>query len=277
MFPNIEWLYPALILLGVAVCVFVVLPLLAKKYGMDKKTIDFYSIVALAAVAAGLGGAFFFQFIYDLFKFDFKLPEGYFPAMTFYGGLIVGGIVFILIHIFVTKKKPEAKSQFWIILRVAAPCVLVAHGFGRLGCFFNGCCYGIETNSFLGMNFPGHEHNILPTQLIEAFFLFALFALLFLPVFFKKPNFFFTDKSAIIYLFGYGVFRFVLEFFRGDADARAVTLALSPSQIVSIFMVALGAYLLVLDIKKGFFKGYTPPGSPAAPPAAPPAEAPAES
>ena len=57
-----------------------------------------------------------------------------------------------------------------------APCsITVAHGFGRVGCFFAGCCYGIETGTKLDMAFPiwnsnwevvGHEYQ-LPTQFYD--------------------------------------------------------------------------------------------------------------
>ncbi|WP_337960970.1 prolipoprotein diacylglyceryl transferase family protein [Caloramator sp. mosi_1] len=43
---------------------------------------------------------------------------------------------------------------------VAAPAIAVAQGFGRIGCFAAGCCYGKETTSALGVvfkNSPLHQ------------------------------------------------------------------------------------------------------------------------
>ena len=94
------------------------------------------------------------------------------------------------------------------ILIIAPACITLAHGLGRVGCFLAGCCYGKETTSILGVTFPkgstayflyGPNHNVLPTQLFEAIFLFILFIILF---FMKKNQF-------ITYLFSYGIFRFL--------------------------------------------------------------------
>ena len=249
---------------GAILCIFVVLPAVMKRYRMSKKANDFYSTLGLIAIAAGFGGAYLFQFFYDLVEYGFKLPSNYGgPGVTFLGGLITGAATFIVGTLIA---KPDVKADFWIILRAFAPCVCIAHAFGRIGCFGAGCCYGMETDSWLGMKFPGHTHKILPTQLFEAIFLFALFAICFL----------YTDKSMIIYLFSYGIFRFVLEFFRGDAragDTSDFAGSLSPSQIICILLVATGIVLLVLDITKGIFKRYVPPKPPETPSEAPDLEA----
>ncbi len=249
-------------LVGVAACVFWVLPGVTRRYDMSKKSDYFYTILTLIAIAAGMGGAILFQFIYDLFEYGFRLPSGYAPGMTFLGGLITGAAAFIIGARFVAK--PDIRNDFWIILRAFAPCVCIAHAFGRIGCLFGGCCYGVEMHGFPGIWFPigsnasnhlAHglaEVCVLPTQLFEAVFLFILFFICYN----KK----FTDKSMIIYLFSYGVFRFVIEFFRGDPRGEIFwQTALSPSQVISLGMIALGAVLLVLVYKKGFFKKYTPP------------------
>ena len=54
----------------------------------------------------------------------------------------------------------------------------IIHGFGRLGCFFAGCCYGLPTKSFIGITFTDAksqakplETPLHPTQLYEAFFI----------------------------------------------------------------------------------------------------------
>lgn len=271
MFPDqSDWLYIACIMVGVVVCIFFVLPAVLKRYGGDKKTEYYFSIWAIISIAAGFGGAILFYLIYDLFKYNFKLPAGYSPGMTFLGGLIVGVAAFLLLVKLWGKKHPDVKSKVWIIFRAVAPCVLIAHAFGRIGCFCAGCCYGQEISGFPGIVFPagsepasalngGEAVKVIPTQLIEAIFLFALFAL----CFHKK----FTDKSAIIYLFGYGIFRFVIEFFRADPRGAFLFGALSPSQVICIGMLIIGAGLLYLDIKKGIFKKHVPPEQPQAPPA----------
>ena len=245
-----EWLYEGFFVIGIAACVFFVLPRIMKRYDMSKKANDFYTILTLIAIAAGIGGAILFQLIYDLFEYGFKLPSGYSPGMTFLGGLIVGAAAFLIGTRFVAK--PEVRKEFWIILRCIAPCVCIAHAFGRIGCLFGGCCYGIEMDGFPGIWFPAGSNAanhlnggaavcVLPTQLFEAVFLFILFYVCYR----------FNEKSLITYLISYGVFRFIIEFFRADHRGELLwQTALSPSQVLSIGMVILGVVLLILDIKK---------------------------
>ena len=122
----------------------------------------------------------------------------------------------------------------------------MAHGFGRVGCFCGGCCYGKETESIFVVQFPHLENPVYPTQLYEAAFEFVLFALMM--IFYKKWRTHFLE----IYCFSYGVFRFALEFLRGD-NRGSVGFFLSPSQVMSILLI-LGGVLLVLYNKNLIFK-----------------------
>jgi phosphatidylglycerol:prolipoprotein diacylglycerol transferase len=126
------------------------------------------------------------------------------------------------------------------ILSLAPCCITVAHAFGRIGCFFAGCCYGKPTDSFLGVQFPKLPVPVHPTQLYEAaflFFLFGSFSYLLL-----RRNF---RHNLSLYLISYGVFRFAMEFLRNDHRGALVS-GLSPSQFWSILMVVLGAALVPL-------------------------------
>lgn len=99
----------------------------------------------------------------------------------------------------------------------------VFHFFGRIGCFFGGCChgrlcsFGIKYgNVYAGTGFPTYFINrkIFPVQIAEAFaiLLFTLAA------FFIFKNQFRDGTAFLFYLTSYSVFRFAIEFARGDAD-----------------------------------------------------------
>jgi phosphatidylglycerol:prolipoprotein diacylglycerol transferase len=134
--------------------------------------------------------------------------------------------------------------------------VVLAHAFGRIGCFFAGCCYGIPTDSYLGVIFPhGHAHEafpnqlIYPTQLFESAFLFLLFFLLTNIKAFKK-------QETVVYLIGYGVWRIFIEFFRGDNRGSIFAFIYteynafpSPSQYLSLVMIIIGIFLLTRQKK----------------------------
>jgi phosphatidylglycerol:prolipoprotein diacylglycerol transferase len=120
----------------------------------------------------------------------------------------------------------------------------LAHGFGRIGCFFYGCCYGLPTQSFLGIKFPLDSPagswgvKVIPTQIISAVFLFILFIFLFkIRSKAKGPG-----KLTGYYLLIYGVFRFIIEFFRGDP--RGFFFIFSTSQWLSLLLIFLAFTIL---------------------------------
>ncbi|MBR6412607.1 MAG: prolipoprotein diacylglyceryl transferase [Alphaproteobacteria bacterium] len=71
----------------------------------------------------------------------------------------------------------------------------IAVGFGKIGCYFNGCCSG---------------HFIIPIQLLESGFQFLMAGILYL--FYKKTNR--IDLLFPIYLLSYLIMRFIIEFIR---------------------------------------------------------------
>lgn len=231
---GIYW-YGVMIALGILAC-FVVLFLFAKYKKVDEKFTDFCFYNAIFAIAAGLGGAALLQAIYNYIQnpeAGFNFGEG----LTFIGGLI-GGVGFFLIVYFIVRRK--FNDTLLKVMPIVGSCVTVAHGFGRIGCFIAGCCYGKPTCSDYGCYFDTLER-VHPTQLYEAVFLFVLFAVLTFLAF--KYEF---QYNMGIYLIAYGIFRFVNEFFRGDDRGQFVK-GVSPSQFWSIIMVLLGiGYILAI-------------------------------
>ena len=90
------------------------------------------------------------------------------------------------------------------------PYVALVQGFGRLGCFLNGCCGGKECHLPWAVHFPGHEEATHPTQLYEAAFDFALFAYLW--SLFGRAGV--TGRQTALYFIAYAVGRFCIEFWR---------------------------------------------------------------
>lgn len=246
MYPNLFGIdgfsMVAMIILGVIAAATIFFIYLAKN-GVEKKSFLDLSIVILATVGVGIVFAILFENLYEAIKTSIN---GGVPSwtwgMTFYGGLIGGVITFILMYRFYYLR--HNPPIFKKILVIAPACVAIGHGFGRIGCFLSGCCYGITTGTSLDMYFPGRGMH-LPTQLIEMTFLFILGALL-LVFAFKH----YTNYTAVIYLFAYGIFRFVIEFFRGDE--RGQLAGLSPSQYWCILLVV-GAGLLIYVYRKKVF------------------------
>ena len=202
---------------------------------------------AVAAIVFGYFSAVLFQAVYDIKKngaFVINLQTG----ATFYGGLIGGAGMFLLIYFIAGKKifpQKEHITHFFDVADAAACSITVAHAFGRLGCLMAGCCYGSETNAWYGIKMLEHGEWVkrVPTQLFEAIFLALIFLYLFARI---------KDKQSYclqIYMILYGFWRFILEFIRDDYRGSTVIELVTPSQLTAIIMV-LGGILLIIIQKK---------------------------
>ena len=163
-------------------------------------------------------------------------------GLMFYGGLILAIAVFFTWCLF--KKESTLK-----VADVLCAVIPLGHAFGRLGCFFYGCCYGKDSHAWCAVVFPkgspswsehGHRMvSVLPTQLFEAAALAALFVVT-LSLYRKKL------ASGIVmgaYLAGYALIRFGIEYLRGDPRAQVGIFSIS--QTISLVMFALGVTLIV--------------------------------
>lgn len=236
MLPNIGFLdsYSIMIVLGIILC-FLFVEIYFRKNKEDKNIISIIELTGIISILSGLIFAILFQNLYDFIENPNNFTWS--VKMTFYGGLFGGAVTFILIYFLILKRKYK---PFLLKLLIIAPSsITIAHGLGRIGCFLAGCCYGKITSSPLGVHFPGIEGNVYPTNLYEALFLIILsMILLFLAI--KKQ----TILTVPIYLISYGVFRFFIEFLRGD-DRGSIYISLSPSQFWSIILVAFGIGLII--------------------------------
>lgn len=160
-----------------------------------------------------------------------------------YGG-IIGGIFIAYIWCKVRK------LSFWEYFDVVLPSVAVAQGFGRIGCFLAGCCYGRETDSAFGIMFSNSQFapngvKLIPTQLISSAGMFLIAGFLFWYA--RKPRK--VGSVGALYLILYSIGRFLIEFLRNDH--RGTVGALSTSQFISIFMAIIGVVIFVLVVKAG--------------------------
>ncbi len=164
-------------------------------------------------------------------------------GMSFHGGLI-GVIVVLLIF---------ARSRGRKLLEVGdfiAPLIPLGLAAGRLGNFINGELWGRPTTLPWGMVFPQTHDNIArhPSQLYEMGLEgFALFALVWW--FARKPRP--VGQVSAVFLMGYGLFRFLVEFTR-EPDYFLGLLAggLSMGQLLSLPMILIGAVIFYLSARK---------------------------
>ena len=147
-------------------------------------------------------------------------------GLMFYGGFMLSFVIFF-VWCFVKKERPLGLAD---LLCAVVP---LGHAFGRIGCFFYGCCYGRDSDAWCAVKFPvgspcWFEHgrtvvSVLPTQLFEASALLCLFGALIWAWFRLRggeaKRGFGDGLITGLYLIGYAVIRFGIEYLRGDPRA----------------------------------------------------------
>ena len=239
-------LYLICFLVGIIAClVFTILAM--KKTGYSSTARDTIIMIGIFAIIIGLLSASLFQAIYNL-----AAGKGFtFEGMTFIGGLIGGVISFVgiyFLYVYAINPRLKEKSFFkadmnkgiWYLLRIAPISITIAHGFGRIGCLFAGCCHGKITDEWYGIWNAEVGAKTVPIPLYEAIFLFVLSALMIVLLF--RLDF---KYNMTLYLISYGIWRFVIEYFRADYRGDFIP-GLSPSQFWSIVMVIGGIIIFFL-------------------------------
>lgn len=246
-------LYDILLAVGV-IAAFFCCDAMTQKRGFSVALQKLVIVGILVCVVLGYGFAVLFQAVYNFFDTGvFELAEN--TGATFYGGLIGGAGAYLLVwfvggRLFLKDKNAgEEKRRFKDMLDIAACCVPLAHGIGRLGCFFAGCCHGAETDAWYGVEMLTESgwRRVVPIQLFEAVFLITLAIILF-GLFFTKPQ---KLPLMPVYCSGYGVWRFLIEYARADDRGATVISAVTPSQLIAILMILFGVcYLAIFFFNK---------------------------
>lgn len=184
-----------------------------------------------------IGYVLFYQFDYFIQDplYLFRVWEG---GMSFHGGLI--GVIVAMI---ITSKLQQ--RLFWQTADFMAPLIPFGLGMGRIGNFINDELWGRVTDVPWAVLFPsGGYLPRHPSQLYEAL-LEGLVLFLILNWFIKKPRP--IGATAGLFLFFYGLFRFIVEFFR-EPDAQLGLYFgqhISMGQILSTPMILLGAIIII--------------------------------
>lgn len=213
----------------------------AKKQGMNPDIL--YGIFWCAIFGGALGSKILYYTvnIQEVIK-DPSILLNFQNGWVVYGG-IIGGVLTSWGYI------RFKKEDFVRYLDLVLPAVALAQGFGRIGCFFAGCCYGRETDSALGItywqsDFAPNGVKLVPTQIYSSIGDFAM-AFLLMAYAKKKPA---KGRVAAGYCIMYSIGRFIIEMFRNDY--RGEYGPFSTSQLISIFILAIGIGMYVWAGKK---------------------------
>ena len=160
---------------------------------------------------------------------------------TFFGGLIgatLGGFLYL-------RRFPDL--DFWRVADSAAPAIALGQAIGRVGCFSAGCDYGTPSRLPWAVTFTDEYAaanvgvplgiTLHPAQLYESLGTLMLFLLL-LWLHRRRGL---PGTVIFAYFIGYGLLRFVNEFFRGDQLRDFVGELLSLNQMIALVLILLAA------------------------------------
>ncbi len=243
--------YGLMIVIGFLICTYLATRE-ARRRGLPEFVYDLGLVMLFSGI---LGGRLFYYIQYYRAEFSDRPLWAFFEiwkgGLVFYGGALggfLGGLIYLR-----RRRLPLGEC-----LQVTAPFVPIGMGFGRLGCFMNGCCFGKVCSSDFALKlvFPKmNKHGALsgafeeqlrtglilesdaaplpvyPVQLYEAAYDFLLFALLLWYIRGPSPR---RGAYPLLFIL-YGVGRFFLEFLRAD-NAR-ILLGLTISQLFSLGLI----------------------------------------
>ncbi len=264
------------IFIGIGFLLSFLLLLRIRKYA-DLTTDQVYNISMIALFAGVIGARLFYvvQF-WDQFRGRgllaiLNVHEG---GLVFYGGFILAFTAECIYakwpsvrRMLGLKEKepadgaePRKNISLLALLDVLGPAMALAHAFGRVSCFMQGCCFGKPApNGFpLAVTFPAKSlpaarypslltdgsAPVYPVQLFESAGNVLMCVVLLLLLRKRK----YAGMVGGVYLILYGVMRFLIEFMRGDHTDSI--LGLTPSQFIALALAIPGGVIVCLAARK---------------------------
>lgn len=233
--------YGLMIAIGILVALSILFRL-ARDNGYDEDKI--FNMALIAIFSGMIGGKLLF--IITELKNVINNPlilKNFGTGFVIYGAIMGGAIG---VYLYCRRQKWDTLK----ILDIVVPGVALAQGFGRIGCFLAGCCYGAPTSLPWGITFHDSPFavngvSLHPTQIFSSVFDFTLgIFLLWSLKKYKKPG-----KTFSLYVILYSIGRFLVEFLRNDP--RGSVGILSTSQFIAIFTLIFGIIIFNIDKFKG--------------------------
>jgi phosphatidylglycerol:prolipoprotein diacylglycerol transferase len=163
-------------------------------------------------------------------------------GLSMFGGLVLA-IVSSMIYLHLKKLNVQK------IADILAPSIMLGLGVARIGCFLNGCCFGLPTLSFLGVIFPPNspagyfypDTPLFPIQLAASLMGFIIFGILLIVEKFRRFNGF----TFWLMLALYSVGRFIIDFFRYYEESMifarigGVNFSMNQALTILIFIISI--------------------------------------
>lgn len=238
--------YGVMIALGALFGYLYAVPYAKKELGIEAEVIQ--GLARVIILAAFIGGKVLYYLEDPGYYFNppSNMLKNFRTGFVFYGSLL-----FVIPSVIWYLRKHKMKVL--PLLDMVAFAGMIVHGFGRLGCFFAGCCYGQETDGPIFITFSDTasiaptDVYLHPTQLYSVTLIATIFVILTL---FKRHKRF-EGQLFFIYVMLYAFGRGIIEIFRGDISRGFIIDEwLSHSQFISLILISVIGFIYVRQLKK---------------------------
>jgi phosphatidylglycerol:prolipoprotein diacylglycerol transferase len=184
------------------------------------------------------------KILYDIqnAQFDFRalLSIRHYMQGGVWGGLLAYFILALPLALILAKNRRAALDL--VAISIPAPWI-----FAKLGCLFNGCCYGKASSMPWAITFPESARgapagvSLHPTQIYEILVVVCIL------IVFKKLKYEKWQGAMLLWFLAlYGTGRAMTEFFRGDFDHHLFVGPLTLSQLICLLAAVISIILLFL-------------------------------
>lgn len=231
-------------LYGLMIAIGILLAVLLSRFTFEKRKLNYDSVfeIILWIFPLAIVGARLYFLIFNGGPWGWESFAIWNGGLAVYGS-IIGGALGAVLYCVIRKK------NFLDLADVAVPCLALGQCVGRIGCYFGGCCYGIEVTDPAMQWFPfsvqidgvWHYSTFFYESICDLLICVFLFLLL------RK-----TKTRGVVfasYLISYGIIRALIEGIRGESLYIGAT-GIRVSQLLSIILAIAGVVLLIVLLVK---------------------------
>lgn len=218
----------------------------SRKKGIDEEF--FYDFIIYGLPGAIIGARLYYViFNWSYYKNDFSAILNIRQGGLAIHGAIIAGIIIIWILV------KKYKVNFWEVVDIIVPSLILGQAIGRWGNFINQEAYGKIVSSDYINKFPDFIKQQMfiegyyrqPTFLYESIWNILVFGIL---LFLRRRMFIKNGDIFALYLILYSAGRFVIEKMRTDS---LLFEGIMVARLISIFLIILGITIIFLRHRKG--------------------------
>jgi phosphatidylglycerol:prolipoprotein diacylglycerol transferase len=222
----------------------------ARRLGLDEDRLVNVILIVLVASVIGARALYVLEHVQEFRREWGSMLAVWQGGLTLYGGIVAGTVAGL-------TAARQMSLPMWTVADALTPAFALGTVFGRVGCFLNGCCYGVPTSLPWGVRFPpdsfaGLEFGSAPLHPAQLYFALSGLVLFGVVWALRKrlttPGFLFWS-----FLLMFALVRIPLDATRAyEPEARLISFGavdIKESQVTSLAL-ALFATLMILRLRR---------------------------